>query len=215
MNEYHKIKTLWKRDANPPCNLILGEYGLLEFELLKDIGWIATEKVDGTNIRVMWDGNKISFGGKTDKAQIPTFLFAKLNELFGGEIKEQLFEQTFDIGDICLYGEGYGSKIQGGGGNYIKDGVSFVLFDVRIGHTWFKRKDVEGIAKKLGIDIVPIVYRGTLQEISDFVEKGFNSKWGKFQAEGIVARPIVELRDRRGNRIITKLKYNDFVKLKK
>jgi len=36
------------------------------------------------------------------------------------------------------------------------------------------------------------------------------SVWGDFQAEGIVARPGVELFDRAGRRIITKLKCRDF-----
>jgi hypothetical protein len=40
--------------------------------------------------------------------------------------------------------------------------------------------------------------------------KGFESQWGDFIAEGIVARPQVELRDRAGHRIITKLKHKDF-----
>lgn len=29
-----------------------------EFDYLKDNTWIFTEKVDGTNIRIMWDGGK-------------------------------------------------------------------------------------------------------------------------------------------------------------
>lgn len=40
--------------------------------------------------------------------------------------------------------------------------------------------------------------------------EGFTSTWGDFIAEGIVARPEVELFDRMGQRIITKIKYNDF-----
>jgi len=210
MNEYHKIKTLWKRESQKPCNMIVGEYALPEFELLKDLEWVATEKVDGTNVRIMWDNNKVRFGGKTDNAQMPLHLVDKLTELFGGEANEQLFEQTFDCGDVCLYGEGFGVKIQSGG-NYGE--VNFVLFDVKIGQTWLKREDVEDIAKKLGIDIVPIIKEGTLEELAEFVKKGFNSQWGDFQAEGLVARPKVELLNRMGKRIIIKLKTKDFVKL--
>ena len=40
--------------------------------------------------------------------------------------------------------------------------------------------------------------------------KGFDSIWGAFKAEGIVARPTVELRTRSGKRIITKIKHKDF-----
>lgn len=211
MKEYNKIKTFWKRESERPCNMIIGEYALPEFELLKDLEWVATEKVDGTNVRIMWDGNKVKFGGKTDNAQMPMFLVDKLNELFSGEANEQLFEQTFDC-PICLYGEGYGAKIQKGGGNYGE--VNFVLFDIKVGDVWLKREDIEDIAKKLGIKVVPIIKTGTLQELSDFVEEGFNSQWGDFIAEGIVAKPKVELNDRMGKRIITKMKHKDFVKLK-
>lgn len=211
MKTYHKIKTLWKRESQKPCNMIVGEYALPEFELLKDIDWVATEKVDGTNVRIMWDRNKVKFGGKTDNAQMPIYLIDKLNELFSGEANEQLFEQTFDFGDVCLYGEGYGEKIQKGGGNYGK--VNFVLFDVKVGTFWLSRESVEDIAKKLGIKVVPIVARGTLKFLSDFVSKGFSSEWGNFTSEGIIARPVIELKDRRGDRIITKLKCKDFKKL--
>jgi len=210
MNKYHKIKTLWKRQSEKPNNIIIGEYALPEFDLLKDIEWVGTEKIDGTNIRVIWDNNKIRFGGKTDNAQIPTFLYDKLNELFAGEVKEQLFEQTFDS-PVCLYGEGYGAKIQRGGGNYKSDGVGFVLFDIKIGNWWLDRGSLEDIAEKLGIDIVPIIFRGTLQELSDFVSCGHKSKWGDFLAEGVVAKPIIEIKNRGDERIITKLKYKDFI----
>jgi hypothetical protein len=39
---------------------------------------------------------------------------------------------------------------------------------------------------------------------------GFTSTWGDFQAEGIVARPAVEMKTRSGHRIITKVKCKDF-----
>jgi hypothetical protein len=35
------------------------------------------------------------------------------------------------------------------------------------------------------------------------------SRWGEFEAEGLVARPEVELFDRAGHRIITKIKAKD------
>ncbi|KKL53664.1 hypothetical protein LCGC14_2273140, partial [marine sediment metagenome] len=48
---------------------------------------------------------------------------------------------------ITLYGEGYGARIQKGGGDYRKGGdVSFRLFDVLIGETWLRRVDVEDVA---------------------------------------------------------------------
>ena len=209
MEKYHKIQTIFKRDSKTKFKtVIMWDYALPEFAYLQDNQWQFTEKVDGTNIRVMFDGENIAFGGKSDNAQIPIFLLDKLNEIFLPQIDN--FKSIFDC-PVCLYGEGYGAKIQKGGGNYRQD-QSFVLFDAKIQNWWLKREDVEDIAKKLNIDIVPIIGIATLHEMVDIVSNGFKSQWGDFQAEGIVARPQIELKTRAGGRIITKLKHKDFVK---
>ena len=207
MKEYHKIQTVFKRDPETNMKTILeGSYSLPEFEYLADNRWVFTEKVDGTNIRVMFDGEQITFGGKTDNAQIPAVLLKRLNEHFLPQL--ELFKKLFADG-VCLYGEGYGAKIQKGGGKYRQDQY-FVLFDVKIGDWWLKRSDVEDIAQKLNLDIVPIIGQGTLAEMVEKVKKGFDSAWGNFRAEGIVARPSIELKTRGGQRIITKIKCKDF-----
>ena len=213
--QYHKIQTIFKRDENTK-RIIEGSYSLPEFEYLKDNHWVFTEKVDGTNIRVMWNGLDVVFGGKTDDAQMPIFLLYKLQELFEGTVKRQLFKEKFGENEsnmiefVCLYGEGYGAKIQKGGGNYNPIGVNFVLFDVKIGDMFLERENVEDIAKFFGIEVVPIIGEGTLIDAVEKTRKGFNSKWGEFIAEGIVARPKTELKTRRGDRVITKIKYRDF-----
>jgi len=215
MNQYHKINTIFKRDMANCGKIIEGVFAEPDFEYLKNNVWVFTEKVDGTNIRVMWNGKQVVFGGKSDNAQIPVFLLYKLQELFEGTAKKKLFTEKFTPKDpaeeikVCLYGEGYGAKIQSGG-NYIPDGVSFVLFDVKIGDMWLKREDVEDIAKTFELKTVPIIGTGTLKDMVDKARNGFNSQWGEFIAEGIVARPEVELKNRRGYRIITKIKHKDF-----
>lgn len=186
--------------------LLTGEFALPEFEYLASNTWAFTEKVDGTNICVMFDGEKITFGGKTDNAQIPAFLVERLQSKFMPQIK--LFKYEFSDG-VCLYGEGYGAKIQKGGGNYRSD-QDFVLFDVKIGDWWLKREDVRSIAAGFNIDIVPIIGNGNLFDMIEITKNGFQSQWGDFIAEGIVARPLVELKARNGQRIITKIKYKDF-----
>lgn len=212
MEKYCKIKTLWKREDKKPHNMIIGQFANLEFASLKNIEWVATEKLDGTNIRVIWDGHKVKFKGRTYNSQIQTHLLNRLNELFGGEINEQMFEQIFGENKVCLYGEGIGPKIQKVGSNY--GNVDFVMFDIKIGNYWLRRKEVEDISSKLSIKVAPVVFRGTLEEISDFVKEGFYSNWGNFICEGVVARPSVELTSRLNGRIITKLKHKDFLKLK-
>lgn len=214
MKKYASIKTVFDRDPeNKYKTLIEGQYALPEFEYLKDNTWVFTEKIDGTNIRVMWDGGFVKFGGRTDKAQVPTFLLMKLMEHFedGHEMFLAAFEEPMDV---CLYGEGYGARIQKGGGNYIPNGVGFILFDVKIGDAWLERHNVEDITEKLSLDIVPIVGGGSLQDGVEFVREGFTSRIAQTEvlAEGLVMRPKVELLTRRGQRVITKIKHKDFPK---
>jgi len=219
MKEYHKIQTVYKR--NPDTNyktLIEGEFSKPEFEYLKDCNWEWTEKVDGTNIRIIFN---LSAGvqqikGKTDKAQVQPVLLEVLEKIFNidkFDIVNKLFNKIDDdTGDfvVCLYGEGYGNRINKGG-KYRSD-HGFVLFDARIGHWWLKRETLVEISDKLGIGIVPVIGRGTLLEMVEKVRAGFTSEWGNFQAEGIVARPAVDLMARNRSRIITKLKCKDFRK---
>lgn len=206
MKEYHKIETVWERDpANKFRTLIEGKWASPEIGYLAKNSWIWTEKVDGTNIRVMWDGETVRFGGKTDVAQIFAPLIERLQQLFYAGALAKIFD-----GPACLYGEGYGAKIQKGGGNYRADGVDFTLFDVRCGEVWLERKSIEDIARKLEVAPVPIVGEGSLLDAIESVRFGMDSTWGNFKSEGLVMRPGVEMLDRRGHRIITKVKTRDF-----
>lgn len=206
MRKYHKIKTVFIRDpATKYKTLLEGRFAKPEFEFLKDNTWVFTEKVDGTNIRVIWDGEQVKFAGKTDRAETPLFLLKKLGELFQAE--------TFmanELPPLCLYGEGYGAKIQKGGGNYIPDGQNFILFDVNVYDIWLERHNVEDIADKFSIKIVPIVAKGTLSDGVELVRQGYESRLRETPPEGIVMRPEIELCNRRGERVIAKLKKKDF-----
>lgn len=207
MLEYHKIETLFERDEKTK-KLIEGKFRNQTIEFLKDNKWQFTEKIDGTNIRIYWDGHKVTFAGRTDKAQIPANLANRLFELFGGEVNEQLFEQKFGEMPVMLVGEGYGEKIQNGG--LYRKGQDFILFDVMIGNNWQSRESIEDVAKYFNIDVVPIVLEGTIQDGINFVKTKPKSKLGIADSEGVVGRPIIELKDRTGNRIIVKIKVNDF-----
>jgi hypothetical protein len=209
MNEYHKIQTLFKREMEHNGKTLLeGQWTLPELEYLANNTWVFTEKVDGTNIRVMIDGNgAVTYGGRTAAASIPAQLVTRLNERFLPQAEKM--HEMFPDG-ACLYGEGYGAKIQKGGGNYRAD-QDFVLFDVGVGPWWLQRADVEDTAQKLGLDVVPIIGEGTLHDAIRAAKAGITSTWGDFQAEGIVARPKTELKTRNGHRIITKIKCRDFV----
>jgi len=207
MKEYHKIETLYERDEKTK-KLIMGKFRNETVGYLKDNKWVFTEKIDGTNVRVFWDGHKVTFSGRTDTSQMPSHLMNKLFELFGGEINEQMFEQKFGETSVMLYGEGYGVKIQNGG--LYRSDVSFILFDVEIDGLFLKREAVEDIAKYFGLEIVPIVLTGTIQDGVDFVLNDPKSTIGNATMEGVVGRPEIELFDRRGERVIVKIKRKDF-----
>ena len=208
MSEYHKIQSIYKRDmTSVRKTLIEGAWTLPEFEYLAGNTWTFTEKVDGTNIRVIFKDGTVTFGGRTEDAQIPAQLVGRLNERFL-PLAAKLCE-VFPNGAAVLYGEGYGAKIQKGGGNYRAD-QDFVLFDVRVAMWWLQRDDIEDVAQRLGLDVVPVIGEGTLQDAVAKAKAGIRSAWGDFQAEGIVARPKTELLTRAGHRLIAKIKCRDF-----
>lgn len=207
MQEYHKIETLFERNIDTK-KLIEGQFRNKAVEFLKDNKWQFTEKIDGTNIRILWDGHKVILLGREDESQLPAKLVNRLIELFGGETNEQLFEQKFGETEVMLCGEGYGAKIQNGG--LYRDNQDFILFDVMIAGNWQPRESVEDIANYFGIDVVPIVLEGTIQEAIDYVKTKPNSKIGTAKSEGVVGRPMVEMQDRTGKRVIVKIKVRDF-----
>ena len=217
--KYPKIHTIWKRDAQKKYAIMEGEFSKQEFDNVRT--WEVTEKIDGTNIRVFLSWEKevekatIRFGGRTDRAQIPTFLYSYLQDTFTEEKCKPLFEGR-DDSEMILFGEGYWPKIQKGGGLYRED-VSFILFDVCVGHWWFERDGVEDIAQTLGISTVPIIGLMTITEIENYVRDEPRSIVAKQDKpmEGIVARPSPLMLFRDGNPIMIKLKIEDYKHLER
>ena len=212
MKEYIKIETVYERDVNGTKKLIEGRFRDETVRYLKDCTWDWTEKIDGTNIGVVWDGHSVSFQGRTEKAQIQATLVNRLNEMFGGETNEELFEQTFGEKNVILFGEGYGHKIQKAGDLYNPDNVDFILFDVYFPDKdlWLTRDNVERVAATFGIDCVPLIFEGDIDSAVRFVKSKPQSTIGGAPMEGLVGRPMVELRDRQGKRVIVKVKVRDF-----
>jgi hypothetical protein len=130
---------------------------------------------------------------------------------------ENKYKTLIEVGgfddSMILYGEGYGNKIQKVGSEYRKD-TGFILFDVSINGVWLERENVEDIAKQLAIPVVPVVFRGSLEEGISLTQEGQTSvvAKGDLMSEGFVMRPATELIDRLGRRIISKIKNKDFAR---
>ena len=214
MKEYQKIETVFARDIDGTKKLIEGKYRNPIVEYLKDNDWIFTEKVDGTNIRVLWNGHNFEFYGRTDKAQIPADLVNKLQSIFCNDEMEQMFEQLFADTEVMIIGEGYGRKIQKVGSAYNPDGVDFIVFDIMINDIYLSRYDVEDICGKLGLNTVPVIHTGSIQSAVDIVKSGLHSIIGNCEAEGLVGVPVVPIHDKLGNRVIIKIKGRDFEEIK-
>jgi hypothetical protein len=219
--EYPKINTLFERNEDfsiDPTRLKHPVYWTIK-------EWDVTEKVDGTNIRVIYDPGRtatgpevdcwdqqlgiepsVRFAGRTDAANTPGDLLQNLAKLFPVEKFTAQFQAP-----VVLYGEGYGAGIQKVGKFYRPD-KSFILFDVLVdGKWWLDTKAVQEVAKSLECDVVPYYGRFTLDQIIDMVRTGKKSCLGDLEQEGIVARPLETLFDSRHERVILKLKTKDFV----
>lgn len=224
--EYHKIETLYERDEKThrlkqPLILKNEVYGCLK-------SWQWTEKIDGTNIRVMWrpevkldqdsdeypQKESLTFGGKTDNAQIHADLLMWLYE----NVSRDKLREIFPSAPVVIYGEGYGAGIQKGG-DY-SAAKKLIVFDVFVrdlansvfGGWWLNWTSVCDVCSKLSLDTVPSLGERTLEDATEMVRVGFQSRLngGKAKAEGLVGRPVEALFDKKGHRLITKLKTKDF-----
>ena len=185
-----------------------GEFSTKEIEYLRNNDWCWTEKLDGTNIRIYLSiaNSKVEMvvKGRTAKSEIPEDLLLWVENWF--KSKTGVIKSIFE-GTVILYGEGVGEKIQKG---KLFGKRHFKLFDVKIGNLFLELENVQDIAQKLGLDSAPLYLVGTIQNAIDMVKTEPKSEYGNFVIEGLVGKPLWDLKDRRGNRIITKVKVKDF-----
>lgn len=208
--KYHKINSLFKRDMTKKDKpLIIGDFSQPEFEVLYKAPWFFTEKIDGTNVRILWDGKSFTIGGRTDKAELPQALLSHLNAILDAE----RFKAEFGDTRVILYGEGFGGKIQAHSryARRFKE-ETFACFDIFINGFWLEYEAVSELCAKLEIGCIPAVGEHT----PDFVSIAFRfpfmrkSAFGDFDSEGIVGTPKCGLLQRNGKRIIVKIKWRDF-----
>jgi len=226
---YPKIETLFNRSKE---DFKVLEDSIRREEFLIPKYWQVTEKIDGTNIRIIFMRDcPVIIKGRTDRAQIPVFLKEYLQRVFTYSCLNNVFKDLDLNKKVIIYGEGYGTTINKKGKRiwigrkYRSEGAGFRLFDIWIGPAdatsfksgwWLKTKDRLDISSRLGVPHVPILSRKmTINEIVRFVKKEGLSPTSLLEnggcfMEGIVARTEPLLLMRNGERLMFKLKHSDF-----
>lgn len=203
-SEFPKINSIWKRDEKN--HHFLAEKSKEEFDCIGK--WLLEEKIDGTNVRVHFDPEtqEILWNGRTNGAIMPGGLVKRLEEIFTLEKFEGF------TAPITLYGEGVGGKIQNSHG-YVEGREhtsDFILFDAKVNDQWLSVEAVSGIAERFGIRRAKVMGVFAIDDAVAMVKEGFTSFEGNFIAEGVILKTPVPLFDRRGSRVVTKLKHKDF-----
>lgn len=232
MIKYPKINTIYKRSKKG--ELLLGEYSTEIFKYLSSIPWMWTEKIDGTNFRIIWNAPEddihpnwvavaegLDYSGKTDKASFSEQQRRGLDDTMEAIYLRLVKSEQLHSSRLVIFGELLGPGIQKDLYKAYTQGTHrIVLYDIwDANKSWYSRSAVEAIADQLGLDVVPIIGYGTLPELTEYV--WHNAPPSNFDPdvaiEGIVARSEVPLfeKDGRGHyhQVITKIKVKDFKKV--
>ncbi len=141
-------------------------------------------------------------------------------DFYGEEVvpeKNDIYAVMVEEVPVYIYGEFFGKKIQAGG-NYDKEKNRFSIFDICQQGWWVPIDMLNDYAQKLGLDVVPYIGQMTIPEAETMVKVGFKTRVPNvanpdYLEEGIVARPVVPIKDPRGKRIIVKIKTCDYREL--
>ena len=135
-------------------------------EYLKDNKWIGTEKIDGTNIRIYWNGKRFEFAGRTEEAEIPKAIIKLLETKFDYDM-EIVFEQKFGNKEVILFCEGYGGKIQG---KIYNCEESLIGFDIMVENIYLDKVISKSIFAELGIEFVEQLEFNNIDEAIEYVK---------------------------------------------
>jgi hypothetical protein len=166
------------------------------------------EKVHGTSAHIRWKDGTITYfsGGASRDMFIKLFDEALLVPAF----------TALGLDDVTVFGEAYGGKEQGMRDTYGPD-LRFIAFDVKIGDSFVDVPVMDGIAgQRLGLDVVPWFKSECNVETLDrhrdapSIVASVRGMGPDKLREGIVVRPLVELRTNNGERVMAKHKGEAF-----
>ena len=185
--------------------------------------WILTEKIDGTNIRIIITkpneegkreihiGSRKLILNQEDKGSKQ--YMDCLSEVNTHKIKEYFKDVN---STIIIYGEGYGPGIQKGG-IYSKE-KNFRVFDIRIGEAYQDFEYVKKVCIDNQLNLVPILqeikevcYHDCRYYLNEFKETLIKEGSGG-KPEGFVMKFEPVLLNKYKKRLIFKIKFKDFKK---
>lgn len=171
----------------------------------------ASEKLDGTSIGIVWDGERISFVGHTEGKPVAKELIPYLEENFGTKQFESVIESVFGETVVTIYGEMLHKNV--GSHQYGFPEGKFIGYDICDAEgKYYNRTAVKGILESLGIEH-PHEELMTINEAVDFVSTRQKSWLDTNEPlEGLVLRPQIELYLNNNERVICKVKTCDFCK---
>lgn len=176
-----------------------------EILLFKEL--YALEKVHGTSANISWKEGKVSYfpGGES---------LSKFKSLFN---EERLVKHFTELGheEVVVYGEAYGGSCQKMSYMYGPE-LRFIVFDVFINNIWLDVPNMDEVATRLEQEVVP--WRKIVCDLAAIdnerdrpsevaVRRGFTEEHIR---EGVVLRPLVEMFNRYGERMIVKHKHEKF-----
>lgn len=182
-------------------------YKNTEILLFKEV--YALEKIHGTSSHIKWKDNKVIFFSGGEKHD-------RFIELFDEKFLEEKFKELFGDLNVTIFGEAYGGKQQGMSHTYGKE-LKFIVFDVKVGDNWLDVPNAEDVAKKFNLEFVDYVKIPTdLELINQERDKPStqaikNGCGNDKLREGVVLRPLIEVRKNNGERIIVKHKRDEFM----
>ena len=170
----------------------------------------ALEKIHGTSahIKWKWETKTVTYFSGGEK-------HANFTQLFNHEDLLQKFYELFPCSDVTVFGEAYGGKQQGMSGTYGKQ-LKFVVFDVSVDNLWLEVPKAENVCQNLNLEFVDYVKIPTdLTAINTERDKpSTQAKRNGIEEdkirEGVVLRPLIELKMKNGGRVIAKHKRDEF-----
>lgn len=163
----------------------------------------ALEKIHGTSAHIQFHDGQIKYFSGGSNYENFKQIFINLN------LESKM------VKDMIIYGEAYGGKMQGMSDTYGKN-LKFIAFDVMINKKWLNVPMAKSIVEGLGLEFVP--YNKISTEIeainqerdSDSIVAINNGMGAGKKREGVVLRPLIEIKKNNGERIMAKHKRDDF-----